>query len=107
MVWLGRVLRLSWIARQSRILWLNWIVWQSRILWLNWIVRQSRVLRQSWIMWQSQVTQWNCAGRTRAASYAHGKVAVRCAEQVLDLSESQMNRLMPELRVVKPNGKCA
>ena len=94
-VWLGRGLRLSWIARQSRILWLNWIVWQSRILWLNWIVRQS------------QVTQWNCAGRTRAASYAHGKVAVRCAEQVLDLSESQMNRLMPELRVVKPNGKCA
>ena len=91
----GPGLRLSWIARQSRILWLNWIVWQSRILWLNWIVRQS------------QVTQWNCAGRTRAASYAHGKVAVRCAEQVLDLSESQMNRLMPELRVVKPNGKCA
>ncbi len=83
MVWLGRVLRLSWIARQSRILRLNWIVQQS------------------------QVTQWNCAGRTRAASYAHGKVAVRCAEQVLDLSESQMNRLMPELRVVKPNGKCA
>ena len=78
MVWLGRVLRLSWIARQSRILRLNWIVQQS------------------------QVTQWNCAGRTRAASYAHGKVAVRCAEQVLDLSESQMNRLMPELRVVKP-----
>ena len=71
------------------------------------MVWQSRVLRLSRIVWQSQVTQWNCAGRTRAASYAHGKVAVRCAEQVLDLSESQMNRLMPELRVVKPNGKCA
>ena len=74
---------------------------QSRVL------RLGRVLRQSWIMRQSRVAQWNCAGRPRAASYAHGKVAVRCAEQVLDLSESQMNRLMPELRVVKPNGKCA
>ena len=64
-------------------------------------------MRLNWIVQQIRVAQWNCAGRTRAASYAHGKVAVRCAEQVLDLSESQMNRLMPELRVVKPNGKCA
>ena len=92
---MGRVAALDRIAR------LSWVLRLSRVLRLN------RIVRLSWIMRQSQVAQWNCAGWPRAASYAHGKVAARCAEQVLDLSESQMNRLMPELRVVKPNGKCA